>query len=86
MATTIIHGYASDYGAEPSDYQTTMPGKSVSDYRLCPLMDLARVVAVGASGGLASVQLDAVRCKGDCCAWYDQTADRCAVLSLARKK
>ena len=42
MATTI--DYASDYDREASDYQTTMK-------RLCPLMDLARVVAMGASCG-----------------------------------
>ena len=54
--------------------------------RLCPLMDLARVVAIGASNGRANVCLDIVKCKGGSCAWYDQTAERCAVLSLARNK
>lgn len=54
--------------------------------RLCPLMDLARVVAIGASNGRADVRLDAVKCKGGSCAWYDQTAERCAVLSIARNK
>ena len=54
--------------------------------RLCPLMDLARVVAIGASNGRADVCLDIVKCKGGSCAWYDQTAGRCAVLSLARNK
>ena len=77
MATTI--DYASDYGGGGSDYQTTMK-------RLCPLMDLARVVAMGASCGRAAVELEAIQCKGGSCAWYDQTAERCAVLSLARNK
>lgn len=54
--------------------------------RLCPLMDLARVVAIGASNGRANVCLDIVKCKGGSCAWYDQTAERCAVLSIARNK
>ena len=54
--------------------------------RLCPLMDLARVVAIGASNGRADVRLDAVKCKGGSCAWYDQTAQRSAVLSIARNK
>ena len=54
--------------------------------RLCPLMDLARVVAMGASKGMVSATLEAIRCKGGSCAWYDQTAERCAVLSIARNK
>ena len=49
-------------------------------------MDLARVVAIGASNGRADVCLDIVKCKGGFCSWYDQTAERCAVLSLARNK
>ena len=37
METTI--DYASDYGGEASDYQTTMEGKqeTENDYRFCPL-------------------------------------------------
>ena len=27
-----------------------------------------------------------VCCSGPRCAWYDQTAERCAVLSIARNK
>ena len=77
MATTI--DYASDYGGEVSDYQTTMK-------RLCPLMDLARVVAMGASCGRASVDLEAIQCKGGSCSWWDANKSRCAVLSLARNK
>ena len=77
MATTI--DYASDYDRETGDYQTTMK-------RLCPLMDLARVVAMGASCGRASVELEAIQCKGGSCAWWDADKSRCAVLSLARNK
>ena len=54
--------------------------------RLCPLMDLARVVAVGASKGSISATLEAIRCKGGSCSWWDADKDRCAVLSLARNK
>ena len=77
MATTI--DYAGDYGREASDYETTMK-------RLCPLMDLARVVALGASNGWADVCMDAVKCKGGSCSWWDANKSRCAVLSLARNK
>ena len=93
MATTI--DYASDYGGEASDYQTTMKrlfgGKTTmaEDFegkRLCPLMDLARVVAVGASKGRASVTVKAIQCKGGSCSWWDADKERCAVLSLARNK
>ena len=68
--------------------ETTMSGNpaEANDYKFCPLMDLARVVALGASNGRASVLLEAVQCNGPRCAWYDQTQERCAVLSLARNK
>lgn len=54
--------------------------------RLCPLMDLARVVAQGASYGRAAVELEAIQCKGGSCSWWDAEKERCAVLSLARNK
>ena len=49
-------------------------------------MDLARVVAVGASKGRASVTVEAIQCKGGSCAWWDADKERCAVLSIARNK
>lgn len=55
-------------------------------HRLCPLMDLARVVAVGASKGRISATLEAIRCKGGSCSWWDADKERCAVLSIARNK
>ena len=64
MATTI--DYASDYGGEAGDYQTTMK-------RLCPLKH-----GIGMD--------DFRKCDGPRCAWYDKTAERCAVLSLAWNK
>ena len=60
--------------------------KTLEDQRLCPLMDLARVVALGASCGRASIELGVIRCKGGSCAWWDADKERCAVLSLARNK
>lgn len=54
--------------------------------RLCPLMDLARVVAVGASKGRASVTVKAIQCKGGSCSWWDAEKERCAVLSISRNK
>ena len=60
--------------------------ETLEDQRLCPLMDLARVVAVGASKGRASVTVEAIQCKGGSCAWWDADKERCAVLSIARNK
>ena len=60
--------------------------ETLEDQRLCPLMDLARVVALGASCGRVSVELEAIQCKGGSCAWWDTGKERCAVLSLARNK
>lgn len=60
--------------------------EKTGDFVACPIMDLGRVVAFGASIGRVNVSRDAVECKRRACAWYDQTADRCAVLSLARNK
>ena len=57
-----------------------------NDQRLCPLFDVARIVALGASKGEAVVLLDAVQCNGSRCAWWDAEKERCAVLSIARKK
>ena len=61
-------------------------GEFLESQRLCPLMDLARVIAVGASKGRASVTVGAIQCKGSSCAWWDADKERCAVLSIARNK
>lgn len=48
-----------------------------------------------ASGGVLQIRADdepprveyiGGQCDGPRCAWYDQTAERCAVLSIARNK
>ena len=79
MATTI--DYASDYGAEAGDYQTTMAENPLGtiDYdgftreKLCPLKQ--------------GIGIDHWRkCDGPRCAWWDADKSRCAVLSLARNK
>lgn len=85
MATTV--DYASGYGAEASDYQTTMDKTSEkeNDYRLCPLMLHALLSTPEAVLGTSDYRAG-VKCSGNICAWYDQMAGRCAVLSLARNK
>ena len=60
--------------------------ETLEDQRLCPLMDLARVVALGASCGRASIELGVIQCKGGSCSWWDADKGRCAVLSIARNK
>ncbi len=66
--------------------QRTNDYDSPTRRKLCTLMDLARVVAMGASCGRAAVELEAIQCKGGSCAWWDADKYRCAVLSLARNK
>ena len=66
--------------------ETAMSKKLTSDYQLCPLFDAARIVALGAAQGRAEVSLGAVQCDGPRCAWWDADKERCAVLSIARKK
>lgn len=86
MATTI--DYASDYDGGVSDYQTTMaenPSGTI-DYdsltrgKLCPIFSAGLVIA-----GHTRADEHLAKC-GPRCAWYDQTSERCAVLSLARNK
>lgn len=86
------HEKTGDYVRSFSDYQTTMAENlsGTIDYdgltrgKLCPLMDLASVVAMGASCGWAAVELEAIQCKGGSCAWWDDTRQQCAILTLAR--
>lgn len=52
----------------------------------CPLRTAAGVVAQGASMGRGVLPDGWSYCMGPVCAWYDQTAERCAVLSIARNK
>ena len=53
--------------------------------RLCPLMVASAWVPLVDKLGADDARL-LVRCHGPRCAWYDQTAERCAVLSMARNK
>ena len=54
-------------------------------YKACPMM-----VCGGATVKMPGASEDDVLrmfgCIKGSCAWYDQTAERCAVLSLARNK
>lgn len=84
-SATIFHGM-NDYGAEASDYRTTMAENSSAtiDYdglaheKICPIC----VTALIASGH-TSVDKHLAEC-GPRCAWYDASKERCAVLTIAR--
>lgn len=60
------------------------PGEE-NDYRLCPLKLHALLSTPEAVMGTSDYR-GGVKCNGNICAWYDQTAGRCAVLSIARSK
>ena len=85
METTI--DYASDYGGEASDYQTTMDEnpEMENDYRLCPLKLHALLSTPAAVLGTSNYRAG-VECSKNICAWWDADKGRCAVLSLARNK
>lgn len=51
----------------------------MSDYKICPLGIEKKYTEIGEYE-------DEKKCIGSRCAWYDQTAERCAVLSIARNK
>ena len=46
----------------------------------------AGVIKCRADGEPPRVEYIGGQCDGPRCAWYDQTAERCAVLSIARNK
>lgn len=58
--------------------ETTMPNNPAD--KLCPV-----IMAGWAAAGAVLIE-QCVTCRGIRCAWYDQTTERCAVLSLARNK
>ena len=53
--------------------------------RLCPLMLSGAWVGLVDRLGADDAR-PMIYCHGPRCAWYDQTAGRCAVLSIARNK
>ena len=72
---------------------------AVNDYddltrgKLCPMKErgalkqAAMCTLMDAANGLTPlIACKPPTCDGPRCAWYDQTAERCAVLSLARNK
>ena len=59
---------------EANDYDDLTRGK------LCPIFSAGLVIA-----GHTRADEHLAKC-GPRCAWYDQTAERCAVLSIARNK
>ena len=83
------------------DYDGLMRGKLcplkaaeppiLSCWNLEPDPDLAERLKAGvircrADGEPPRVEYIGGQCDGPRCAWYDQTAERCAVLSIAREK
>ena len=63
----------------------------LSFWNLDPAPDLAATLKAGvikcrADGEPPRVEYIGGQCDGHRCAWYDQTAERCAVLSIARDK
>ena len=56
-----------------------------NNYRLCPLKLHALLSTPAAVMGTSDYR-GGVKRNGNICAWYDQTAERCAVLSTARNK
>lgn len=82
-----------------SDYENpsgTIDYDSLTRGKLCPLKatrppvlgfwNLDPAPDLAATGEPPRVEYIGGRCDGPRCAWYDQTAERCAVLSLARNK
>ena len=86
---------------EPNDYDSLARGKLCplkgnrppvpGVWYLDPAPDLTEMLKTGAikcraDGEPPRVEYIGGQCDGPRCAWYDQTAERCAVLSLARNK
>ena len=59
--------------------------KGNEEYKGCPLFEIAEQVRA-CSGMPVRPNGNGTNCTRYACAWYDQTAERCAVLSLARNK
>lgn len=55
------------------------------DYKACPMM-ICGAATVRIPGVSEDDVLRMFGCIKSACAWYDQTAERCAVLSIARNK
>lgn len=87
--------------AEENDYDDLTRGKLcpmkanqppvLGAWNLDPAPDLAETLRVGvikcrSDGEPPRVEYIGGQCDGPRCAWYDQTAERCAVLSIARNK
>lgn len=53
--------------------------------KACPVLAAAGVIAQGASQGRAQLPDRWNACIGPVCAWYDASAGRCALLTLARR-
>lgn len=81
------HEKTGDYGRSFSDCQTTIaenPSATI-DYKACPLL-LLTWLSLPINPKKKDKMLRDIECARKFCAWYDQTAERCAVLSIARNK
>ena len=78
---------AKNFEKKSSDYEATMPENpaEASDYKLCPLLAAGYISAPVRPDKPQDMER-ALKCHGPRCAWYDQTSERCAVLSMARNK
>lgn len=102
MKTIIDYGSdygtdSSDYQTTMAENPSgTIDYDSLTRGKLCPLKatetpDLDAILRVGAikcrtDGEPPRVEYIGGQCDGPRCAWYDKTAERCAVLSIARNK
>ena len=59
--------------------------KEQEEYKGCPLLEISEQLRA-CSGLPVRPNGYGTNCTRYACAWYDQTAERCAVLSIARNK
>lgn len=71
-----------DYRLSTIDYEEV---PTMDQAKVCPLRQAAVTVAVAAARGAAQAKPGAHRCPGPACAWWDARAERCALLTLARR-
>ena len=71
-----------DYRLSTIDYEEV---PTMDQTKSCPLLLAAALTALGAGAGRVTVSPEAPKCQGPACAWWDARAERCALLTLARR-